>query len=65
MGMRKEWDLSEGCQRRHGRLRRGEVLGLVSSPITVRKPPRESCSGSVGGSFASIPTSMLAEPPTF
>ena len=41
------------------------VLGLVSSPMTVRKPPRESCSGSVGFSFARTPTSMLAEPLTF
>lgn len=48
-----------------GSFGKGEVLGLVSWPITVRKPPRESCSGSVGFSFASMPTSILAEPPTF
>ena len=48
-----------------GRPTREEVLGLVSSPITVRKPPTESCPGSVGFSFASTPTSTLAEPPTF
>lgn len=32
-------------------------LGFVSSPTTVRKPPRESSSGSFGDSTERIPTS--------
>jgi hypothetical protein len=35
--------------------------GLVSSPTTVRNPPRESCSGSCGGETERIPTSRRDE----
>lgn len=37
------------------------ILGLLSSPTTARKPPNESSSGWVDFSFASTPTSTLAE----
>ena len=36
------------------------LLGFVSSPSMVRKPPSERASGSVACSFASTPTSILA-----
>lgn len=37
------------------------ILGLLSSPTIARKPPNESSSGWIGFSFASTPTSILAE----
>ncbi len=41
------------------------VLGLSSSPMTVRKPPSESSSGSTGCSLASTPTSTWSAPSEF
>ena len=38
------------------------ALSLVLSPRTVRKPPKESSSGSVAFSLARTPISVLAEP---
>jgi hypothetical protein len=35
--------------------------GLVSSPTTVRNPPRESCSGPCGGETERTPTSRRDE----
>lgn len=43
----------------------GALLGLLSSPRIVRKPPRDSSSGSVGFSFARTPISTLIEPSRF
>jgi hypothetical protein len=39
--------------------------GLVSSPTTVRNPPRESCSGSCGGETERTPTSRRDEASCF
>lgn len=40
-------------------MREDEILGLVSWPMTVRKPPNESSSGSRGFSFVRTPTSIF------
>lgn len=48
--------------------RKGELgclLVSVLSPIVVRKPPRESSSGSVARSLARTPISVLAESSDF
>ncbi len=37
----------------------GEVLGTVSLPMTVRKPPNESSSGWRGFSFVRTPISIF------
>ena len=42
---------------------KNSILGLVSSPSIVRKPPSDSSSGLVGLSFASTPTSTAAASP--
>lgn len=39
----------------------GSLLGLLSEPSFVRKPPRERDSGSVAGCGERTPTSRLAE----
>lgn len=41
------------------------VLSLVLSPTVVRKPPSESCSGSIAFSPARTPTSVFEETPGF
>jgi len=40
---------------------RGGILGLLSEPSFVRKPPRESDSGSVAGCGERTPTSRLTD----
>lgn len=49
--MRQSWfkNGSEGC-----------ILAFVSSPTTVRKPERDSSSGSSGTSLFKTPTSMVS-----
>ncbi len=50
-------------------MRRGGVenklLGSMSSPIVMRKPPRENSSGLLGFSFARTPISTLADSGSF
>lgn len=41
------------------------ALSLVLSPTVAKKPPRESCSGSMAFSLARTPTSVFAEIPRF
>ena len=36
-----------------------DILGLLSSPSTARKPASDSSSGSIGFSFSSTPTSTF------